>query len=161
MCASSDLDSRRRSPYAHPNSAPVPSRAKGVTMAGVLILQPPADVSLLKPAAARAADLNAVTPRGIRTPTARSVDWCSASIWSAPVGSGLLRLGESSIPTDPDGSRRIVWMIKQAGQPDEPKPRGPPDWILAGRVAMRRPAARAGAIAAQPQRPDHLNARFA
>jgi hypothetical protein len=68
MCASSDLDSRRRSPYAHPNSAPVPSRAKGVTMAGVLILQPPADVSLLKPAAARAADLNAVTPRGIRTP---------------------------------------------------------------------------------------------
>jgi hypothetical protein len=39
-----------------------------LTLAGVLILQPPADVSLLKPAAARAADLNAVTPRGIRTP---------------------------------------------------------------------------------------------
>jgi hypothetical protein len=58
-------------------------------------------------------------PRGIRTPTARSVAWCSASIWSAPDRSGLLRLDGSSIQTDPDRSRRIVWMInrmiKQAG----------------------------------------------
>jgi hypothetical protein len=45
--------------------------------------------------------------------TARSVAWCSASIWSAPDGSGLLRLDASSIWSDPDGSRPIVWMIKR------------------------------------------------
>src|SRR5215213_6498836 len=45
--------------------------------------------------------------------TARSVAWCSASIWSAPVGSGLLTLDASSIQTAPDRSRRIVWMIKR------------------------------------------------
>jgi GNAT superfamily N-acetyltransferase len=33
---------------------------------------------------------------GFEPPSARSVAWCSASIWS-----------------DPDGSRRIVWMIKR------------------------------------------------
>ena len=44
-------------------------------------------------------------------PTARSVDWCSTSDWSAPDGSGLLRLGASSVQTAPDSSRRIVWMI--------------------------------------------------
>jgi hypothetical protein len=43
---------------------------------------------------------------------ARSVAWCSASMWSAPGGSGLLTLKASSMWTDPDRSRRIVWMIK-------------------------------------------------
>jgi hypothetical protein len=43
--------------------------------------------------------------------TARSVAWCSASIWSAPDGSGLFKLGASSVQTDRDGTRRIVWMI--------------------------------------------------
>jgi hypothetical protein len=43
--------------------------------------------------------------------TARSVAWCSASIWSAPVGSGLLRWERPSIASGPDGSSRIVWMI--------------------------------------------------
>ena len=43
----------------------------------------------------------------------RSVAWCSTSIWSAPDGSGLLRLDRSSIQTDPDGSSWIVWMIKR------------------------------------------------
>jgi len=57
-------------------------------------------------------------PRGIRTPTARSVAWRSASIWSAPDRSGLLTSGASSVQTDPDGSRRIVWMINH-GQLDE------------------------------------------
>jgi hypothetical protein len=52
-------------------------------------------------------------PRGIRTPTASSVAWCSASIWSAPAGSGLLTLQASSIWSDPDRSRRIVGMIKR------------------------------------------------
>jgi hypothetical protein len=42
---------------------------------------------------------------------ARSVAWCSASIWSAPDESGPLTLGASSIWSGPDGSRRIVWMI--------------------------------------------------
>jgi hypothetical protein len=45
--------------------------------------------------------------------TARSVAWCSASIWSAPVGSGLLRLGTPSIVSGPDGSRRLGWMINR------------------------------------------------
>jgi hypothetical protein len=48
-----------------------------------------------------------------RTPTARSLAWCSASIWSAPDQSALLRLDASSIQTDPDGTRRIIWMIEQ------------------------------------------------
>jgi hypothetical protein len=63
--------------------------------------------------------------------TARSVDWCSTSDWSAPVGSGLLTLDASSIQTDPDGSRRIVWMInrmiKQGRQLDEPSRAGAQD----------------------------------
>jgi hypothetical protein len=50
---------------------------------------------------------------GFEPPTARSVAWCSASIWSAPAGSGLLTLDGSSIWSDPDGSRRIVWMINR------------------------------------------------
>ena len=37
----------------------------------------------------------------------------SASIWSAPDGSGLLTLDASSVQTDPDGSRRIAWMINR------------------------------------------------
>jgi hypothetical protein len=43
--------------------------------------------------------------------TARSVAWCSASIWSAPDGFALLTLGGPSIWSDREGSRRIVWMI--------------------------------------------------
>jgi glyoxylase I family protein len=59
-----------------------------------------------------------LTPRPTRpAETTSSVAWCSASIWSAPDGSGLLRLGASSIQTDPDGPRRIVWMIKQMIKP--------------------------------------------
>jgi hypothetical protein len=46
-----------------------------------------------------------------RSRSTRSVAWCSASIWSAPDGSGLLRSDASSIWSDPDRSRRIVWMI--------------------------------------------------
>ena len=45
--------------------------------------------------------------------TARSVAWCSASVWSAPDGSGLLTSDASSIWSDPVGSRRIVWMINR------------------------------------------------
>src|SRR5829696_2817334 len=48
-----------------------------------------------------------------RPPIASSVAWCSASIWLAPDRSGLLTLDGSSVQTDPDGSRRIVWMIKR------------------------------------------------
>jgi hypothetical protein len=58
---------------------------------------------------------------GFEPPTARSVAWCYASIWSAPDGSGLLTLDGLSIWSDPVGSRRIVWMInrmiKQGRQP--------------------------------------------
>ena len=74
---------------------------------------------------------SASMPRG-RTPTARSLVWCSASIWSTPDESGLLRLDASSIQTDPDGSRRIVWMIKRMikGHPTQNR-------------IVRRPASRA------------------
>jgi hypothetical protein len=66
----------------------------------------------------RAAELRGGgAPRGIRTPTARSVAWCSASIWSAPDRSGLLTLDAPSVQTALEGSRRIVWMIK--AQPTE------------------------------------------
>jgi hypothetical protein len=50
---------------------------------------------------------------GFESPTARSVAWCSASIWSAPDGTGLLTLDGSSIQTDPVGFRQIVWMISR------------------------------------------------
>jgi hypothetical protein len=50
---------------------------------------------------------------GFEPPTARSVAWCFASIWSGPGRSGLLTSEASSIQTDPDGSRRIVWMINR------------------------------------------------
>jgi hypothetical protein len=68
-------------------------------------------------------------------------------------GSGLLTLDAPSIQSDPDGSRQIVWMIKQSanstepvgssvpaetedigGQPDIRPPRG----TLAGRSRTRR-----------------------
>jgi hypothetical protein len=48
-----------------------------------------------------------------RPATFRLRDGCSQSDWMAPVGSGLLTLGDSSVQTDPDGSRPIVWMIKR------------------------------------------------
>ena len=56
-------------------------------------------------------------PRSKRSPRqlapARSGAWCSASIWSAPDGTGLLTLDASSVQTAPDGCRRTVWMIKR------------------------------------------------
>jgi hypothetical protein len=55
--------------------------------------------------------------KGETHPTARSVGWCSASIWSAPDRSGLLRLEASPIWSDPDGSPRIVWMIDRMIKP--------------------------------------------
>jgi Protein of unknown function (DUF742) len=51
-------------------------------------------------------------------PTATSVAWCSASDWSAPDRSALLTLGASSVASDAEGTRWIVWMIKSRG--DEP-----------------------------------------
>ena len=42
---------------------------------------------------------------GIRTPNRQIRSLCSASIWSAPDGSGLLTLSASSVQTDPVGSR--------------------------------------------------------
>jgi hypothetical protein len=60
--------------------------------------------------------------RGIEPPTARSVAWCSASIWMVPDGSGLLTLDASSVQTAPDGSRRIVWMIKRMIKPCDAAP---------------------------------------
>jgi hypothetical protein len=59
---------------------------------------------------------------GFEPPTARSVDWCSASVWSASDGSGLLTLGASSVQTAPEGSCRIVWMIKRMIKPCEAAP---------------------------------------
>src|ERR687897_748264 len=57
---------------------------------------------------------------GFDPPTARSVAWCSASIWSAPDGSSLLTLDRSSIWLDPDRSlsdRLDDQTEDQAGQP--------------------------------------------
>jgi hypothetical protein len=61
-------------------------------------------------------------PRGIRTPTARCVAWCSASTSSAPDGHGLLRLGASSVQTDRVGSRRIVRMTIGMTKPGRDDP---------------------------------------
>jgi hypothetical protein len=74
----------------------------------------PVDVARLVIAAAVPPDGGRSRSRlRFQPPTARSVAWCSASIWSAPDGSGLLTLDGSSIWMDPDGSRRIVWMINR------------------------------------------------
>jgi uncharacterized protein (DUF305 family) len=48
---------------------------------------------------------------GPRAATIRLRDGCSASTWTAPDRSRLLRLDALSVQTDPDGSKRIVWMI--------------------------------------------------
>jgi hypothetical protein len=61
-------------------------------------------------------------PRGIRTPTARCVAWCSASTSSAPDGHDLLRLGASSVQTDRVGSRRIVRMTIGMTKPGRDDP---------------------------------------
>jgi hypothetical protein len=55
-------------------------------------------------------------PRGIRTPNRqiRSLVLRVDLVGSRPIW--LLRLDASSIQTDPDGSCRILWMIKQARQ---------------------------------------------
>src|SRR6266508_1493979 len=49
---------------------------------------------------------------GFEPTTFRLRDGCSASIWTATDGSSLLTLDALSVQTAPDGSRRIVWMIK-------------------------------------------------
>src|SRR5215204_7574961 len=51
---------------------------------------------------------------------------CFASAWSAPDGSSLLTLDASSVQMAPDGSRRIVWMIKRMinGHPTEHRCQG-------------------------------------
>jgi hypothetical protein len=54
--------------------------------------------------------------------TTRSVAWCSTSVWSAPDGSNLLTLGASSVQTAPEGSCRIVWMIKRMIKPCDAAP---------------------------------------
>ena len=46
--------------------------------------------------------------------TARSVAWCSASIWTAPDGSGQLTSEASSVWSDPEEICRIVWVINLA-----------------------------------------------
>jgi hypothetical protein len=71
---------------------------------------------------ARAAQKVARTAHLTDQRSTRSVAWCCASIWSAPDGSGLLTLEASSVQTDGEGSRRIVWMIKQARRPHMPEP---------------------------------------
>jgi hypothetical protein len=60
--------------------------------------------------------------RGLPPPTARSLAWCSASIWSVPDGSGLLRWERPSIASGPDGSSRIVWMINGMMRPRDVQP---------------------------------------
>src|SRR5215203_3234975 len=54
-------------------------------------------------------------------------DGCSASIWTAPDGSGLLTLDGPSIQTGPDGCCRIVRMIK-GQQRDRPGRVWPATW---------------------------------
>ena len=53
-------------------------------------------------------------------------DGCSTSIWTAPVGSGLLTSEALSVQTASDGCRRIVWMIKRMikGHPTEHRCQG-------------------------------------
>ena len=48
-----------------------------------------------------------------KSTTFRLRDGCSASAWTAPDGSSLLTLDASSVQMAPDGSRRIIWMIKR------------------------------------------------
>jgi hypothetical protein len=72
-----------------------------------------------------------VRREGFEPPTARSVAWCSASIWMAPDGSGLLTLEASSVQTDPVGSSRIIWMIKRI---IKPAATCPPHPVAAGRM---------------------------
>ena len=50
---------------------------------------------------------------GFEPTTFRLRDGCSQSAWTAADGSSLLTLDGPSVQTDPDGSRRIVWMINQ------------------------------------------------
>jgi hypothetical protein len=79
---------------------------------------PPRDV---RPGAGPQGAAAASTRHGL---TASSVAWCSASIWSAPDGPGLLTLDASSIQTAPDRSHRIVWMIKRMIKPCGTAPSG-------------------------------------
>ena len=71
-------------------------------------------------------------------PTFRLRDGCSASIWSAPDGSGLLTLQASSIQTDREGSRRIAWMINGMIKPREASSSG---LDRRPRLVRRRPRA--------------------
>jgi hypothetical protein len=76
-----------------------------------------------------------------RPRTTRSVAWCSASVWSAPDGNGLLTLEASSIQTDPDGARRIVWTIKRM---IEPAATSPPAGQLGAQVGGQAAASPVG-----------------
>jgi hypothetical protein len=61
----------------------------------------------------QASDLKRWEPEeGFEPSTFRLRVGCFASAWMAPEGSGLLTLEALSVQTAPDGSRRIVWMIK-------------------------------------------------
>jgi nitroreductase len=102
-----DHPRRPRRPAAHADQAarPAPIHRRGAPRP---LVAAPGLRGRCRPGRRRSAS----TPRG-RTPTARSVAWCSASDWSPPDGSGLLTLDDSSVWTDPVGPRRIVWMIKR------------------------------------------------
>jgi hypothetical protein len=50
---------------------------------------------------------------GFEPTTFRLRDGCSASIWTAPDGSGLLTLDGPSVQTDQTDPGPIVWMIKR------------------------------------------------
>jgi hypothetical protein len=49
---------------------------------------------------------------GLEPPTARSVDKCSPSDWLPPDSSDQLTWDASSVASDREGARWIVWMIK-------------------------------------------------
>jgi hypothetical protein len=66
---------------------------------------------------------------------------CSASTWMAPDRSGLLTLDAPSVQTAPDGSRRIVWMIKRMikqGRRTRWVESGRPPDIESGALSTRR-----------------------
>jgi hypothetical protein len=85
------------------------------TQASLWLRSPPEPVTYTprRPGLAMTPEEPNGVPRGTRTPTARSVAWCSPSIWSAPDQSGLLTSEAPSIWSAPVGSRRIVWMINR------------------------------------------------
>jgi hypothetical protein len=104
-----------KSPHLHPTTALVTGLAGRSRRAGA-VLDPAVGQQTGRTANETAPQLDRghddVVKQGQDFPTFRFRVGCSASIWSAPDGSGLLTLTASSVQTDPDGSRRIVWMIR-------------------------------------------------